>query len=292
LIDQNLERNFLILGSASRDLIKQSSETLAGRIAYYQLGGLRLTDVDIENINRLWFQGALPRAYKAKTERTAVLWLNNYISTFLERDIPQLGINIPANTLRRFWLMLSHYHGQVINYSELASSFGVSDHTVKRYIDILCGTFMIRTLQPWYVNIGKRLVKRPKIYLRDSGIFHSLLSINSMNTLLSHNKLGASWEGFALEEVIKTLNKREEDLFFWRTHTGSEVDLFWKEHGKNWAAEFKFTDAPRLTKSMKNSSNDLELAHLWIIYPGKDKYKIANNITVLPLTDIGTEWGY
>jgi uncharacterized protein len=292
LIDEKPSRRFLILGSASRGLLQQSSESLAGRIAYYQLGGLRLTDVGVENAQRLWLQGAFPRAYTAQTVGEARIWLDNYISTLLERDIPQLGIRIPANDLRRFWLMLSHYHGQVVNYAELATSFGISSYAVRRYVDILCGTFMIRTLQPWHANISKRMIKKPKLYVCDSGILHRLLSIDSMDTLTSHPKLGASWEGFAIENVIRILNKREDELYFWRTHAGSEADLFWQEHGKNWAIEFKFADAPRLSKSMHASIEDLELAHLWVIYPGKDRYRLADNVTVLPLTQTGVEWDY
>ena len=290
LIDNDSKKKFLILGSASGKLMRQSSESLAGRIAYYHLGGLRLSDVGYENSEKLWVSGSFPKAFTSKTNTAAFLWLDNYISTFLERDIPQLGINIPSLTLRRFWIMLSHYHGQVLNYSELATSFGISDHTVRKYIDILTGTFMIRTLQPWHTNIGKRLVKKPKIYFRDSGIFHNLLSVNSKKNLLEHNKLGASWEGFALETIADILDKRDEELFFWRTHSGSEVDLFWQDFGKNHAVEFKFSDAPKLNRSMKTSIDNLELSHLWVIYPGKDKYKLDKKITVLPLENFETEF--
>ena len=290
LIDNDLKKKFLILGSASGKLMRQSSESLAGRIAYYRLGGLRLSDVGFDNIDKLWLTGSFPKAFTSKTNSAAFLWLDNYISTFLERDIPQLGINIPAVTLRRFWIMLSHYHAQVLNYSEIANSFGVSDHTVRKYIDILSGTFMIRVLHPWYVNIGKRLVKRPKIYFRDSGVFHDLLSVNSNNNLLEHNKLGASWEGFALEIIANILEKRDQELFFWRTHSGSEVDLFWQDSGKNLAIEFKFSDAPKLNKSMKTSIEALDLSHLWVVYPGKDIYKLNKKITVLPLKKFEVEF--
>jgi len=290
LIDNDLKKKFLILGSASGKLMRQSSESLAGRIAYYRLGGLRLSDVGFDNIDKLWLTGSFPKAFTSKTNSAAFLWLDNYISTFLERDIPQLGINIPAVTLRRFWIMLSHYHAQVLNYSEIANSFGVSDHTVRKYIDILSGTFMIRVLHPWYVNIGKRLVKRPKIYFRDSGVFHDLLSVNSNNNLLEHNKLGASWEGFALEIIADILEKRDQELFFWRTHSGSEVDLFWQDSGKNLAIEFKFSDAPKLNKSMKTSIEALDLSHLWVVYPGKDIYKLNKKITVIPLKKFEVEF--
>jgi predicted AAA+ superfamily ATPase len=292
LIDQDKKRTFLILGSASRDLIHQSSESLAGRIAYYHLGGLRLSDVGPTRLKRLWLHGQFPRAYTATSSEQAFRWLDQYILTFLERDVPQLGITIPAQTLYRFWQMLSHYHGQLLNYSELAGSFGVSDHTVRRYVDILAGTFMIRILQPWHANIGKRLIKKPKIYLRDSGIFHSLQSIQTLDVLQSHPKLGASWEGFALETVAQTLDKRADQLYFWRTHTGNEIDLFWQARGKNWGIEFKYTDAPRLSKSLQIAAKDLNLSHLWIIYPGQEAYTLSDVVSVLPLHHITDMWQY
>ena len=203
-----------------------------------------------------------------------------------------LGISIPANTLRRFWTMVSHYHGQLINYTELGRNFGISDMTVRKYIDILEGTFMVRTLQPWYINTGKRLVKRPKIYLKDSGVFHALMSINTADQLYTHNKLGASWEGFALECMNRSIGKPSQELYFWATHAGAELDLFWQENGKNWGVEFKYEDAPRLTKSMKIAENDLNIEHLWVIYPGNKKYRLTEKITVFPLKDVKDTWIY
>lgn len=285
LVDNNKKQKYLILGSASAELLKETSESLAGRIGYWHLGGFSISDVGVANIGKLWIQGGLPRAYLAKSRKESSLWLENYISTFLERDIPQLGIKIAANTLRRFWTMLSHYHGQIINYSELGRSFGIADVTVRKYIDILAGTFMVRVVQPWHVNVGKRLIKRPKIYIHDSGIFHSLMSIESEKQLLGHNKLGASWEGFALEQISRVIAKREEQLYFWGTHAGAEIDLFWQDKGKNWGIEFKYSDAPKITKSMQQAVSNLKLAHLWVIYPGKESYKLSNKIMVLPLKD-------
>ena len=285
LVDKHPRQKYLILGSASRDLIRQSSETLAGRIAYYSLGGFRLQDVGAENFKALWVKGGFPDAFTPVHEEQSILWRQNFITTFLERDIPQLGINIPARTLRRFWTMLSHYHGQVINYSELGRSFGISDVTVRKYIDILEGTFMLRVLQPWYTNLGKRLVKRPKIYLKDAGLFHTLMNIDNYEQLVSHPKLGASFEGFALESICRQINKNDNDLYFYSVHSGSELDLFWQEKGKNWGAEFKYTDAPRLTRSMKTVQKDLDLAHLWVVYPGKTTYRLAENITAFSLID-------
>ena len=292
LVDQGKDRKFVILGSASRDLIRQSSESLAGRIAYFQLGGFRLSDVGPEAVKNLWWRGGLPRSFLAESDDESLLWRNQYIATFLERDIPQLGIAIPARTLRRFWIMLSHYHGQILNYAELGRSFGISDMTVRKYCDILEGTYMVRILQPWSVNTGKRLVKRPKLYLRDSGLFHALQSIETTEQLYTSPRLGSSWEGFALDCVCRTLGKEEGDLYFWHTHAGAELDLFWQARGKNWGVEFKYEEAPRLTRSMKTAFEDLKLERLWVVYPGKKGYDLTENVRTLPLSDIPEAWSY
>jgi predicted AAA+ superfamily ATPase len=292
LVDTRKDQRYLILGSASPDLLRQSAESLAGRIAYHELGGFRLGDVGPDNWRRLWLRGGLPPSYTALTDELSNLWREQYVATFLERDIPQLGINIPAATLRRFWLMLCHYHGQVLNYAEFARSFGVSDMTVRRYLDILEGTFMVRLLQPWHVNLGKRLIRRPKLYVRDSGLLHALLAIRTARDLASHNKLGASWEGFALEAAARAIGKRNEELYFWGTHSGAEVDLFWQEHGRNWALEVKYADAPRRTLSMVSAIKDLDLAHLWVIYPGDRAYPLAPGVSALPLTAVKDRWQY
>jgi len=292
LVDGHKKQRYLILGSASRDLLRQSAESLAGRIAFYELGGFRLGDIGPNHWRKLWLRGGLPRSYTARTDELSHEWREQYVATFLERDIPQLGITIPAATLRRFWLMLCHYHGQVLNHSEFARSFGVSDMTVRRYLDILEGTFMVRLLQPWHANLGKRLVKRPKLYVRDSGLLHALLAIGSARDLATHNKLGASWEGFALETAARAVGKRNEEVAFWGTHSGAEVDLFWQDHGRNWAIEVKYADAPRLTPSMGSALKDLGLAHLWIIYPGDRAYPLADNVSVLPLAAVQDRWKY
>ncbi len=292
LVDQGGTRKFVILGSASRDLIRQSSESLAGRIGYFQLGGFRLTDVGPETMKTLWWRGGLPRSFLAASDEESMLWRDQYIRTFLERDIPQLGITIPARTLRRFWTMLSHYHGQILNFAELGRSFGVSDMTVRKYCDILEGTFMVRILRPWSANVGKRLVKRPKLYLCDSGLFHALTSIATPEQLYLSPRLGASWEGFALDCVCRTLETAEEDFYFWHTHAGAELDLFWQAKGRNWGVEFKYEDAPRLTKSMKSAVEDLKLEQLWVVYPGKRNYRLQENIRVLPLSEVKDTWDY
>jgi len=286
LIDHHPKQKYLILGSASRDLLQQSSESLAGRIHYQYLGGFSLEEVGEKNLRILWLRGGFPRSFLSRSNGDSIHWRENYITTFLERDLPQLGIRIPSQTLRKFWIMLSHYHGQILNYSELGRSFGITDMTVKKYIDILASTFMVRTLQPWHSNIGKRQIKSPKFYLRDSGIFHTLQAIDTQDQLEGHPKLGASWEGFALELAIRSLRISDDRLFFWGTHSGAELDLFWHQGGRNLGLELKYTDAPKLTKSMKSALQDLNLSHLYVIYPGKDSYSIDKKITVLPLSEL------
>ncbi len=286
LVDNKKKLKFLILGSASRDLISQSSESLAGRIHYHELGGFGINEVKLAQHRRLWVRGAFPRSFLASSEQVSRQWREDYVSTFLERDVPQLGIRIPAATLRRFWTMVSHYHGQIVNYAEIGRSFGISDMSIRHYIEILEGTFMVRVLKPWHVNTAKRLVKRPKIYLRDSGIFHTLQGIADERTLRTHPKLGASWEGFALDNLCRVLKLPAENTYFWATHAGAEVDLFWQAGGKNFAAEFKFTDAPKRTPSMLQALKDLKLHHLYVIYPGDQAYDLDRKISVLPLEKI------
>lgn len=285
LVDNNPQQKYLILGSASRELIKQSSESLAGRISYYQLSVFNLIDINF-NFKKLWLRGGYPKAYLADSNLHGIQWRRDYISTFLERDIPQLGIQIPAQTLRRFWKMLAHYHGQTVNYSEFSRSFGISDTRIKKYLEILQGTFMVRLLQPWYINIKKRLVKAPKLYLTDSGIFHTLMEIENYDQLTSHNKLGASWEGFVIQQLIDIAPFGEENFYFWATHNGAELDLYWQFQAKNWGVEIKYHDAPKITKSMKIALDDLQLTHLWVIYPGTEKYQLDQKITVLPISQV------
>ena len=286
LVDQQKDTRYLILGSASRDLIRQGNETLAGRILFLHLSGFTLDEVNPSNWRQLWWRGGFPRSYLAPNDELGSKWREDYISTFLERDIPQFGIQVPAATLRRFWIMLSHYHGNLINYSDLGRSLQVADTTIRHYIDILESTFMIRVLHPWFTNTSKRLVKRPKIYLNDSGLFHTLQSIESHTFLESHPKLGASWEGFALNQLIHLSGLPDNRFYFWATQSGAEVDLFWQQNGKNYGAEFKYGDAPRSTRSMTTAMKDLELEHLWVIYPGKENYPIGEKASVLSIADI------
>lgn len=286
LVDKFPDKKFLVLGSASRDLVKQSSESLAGRISFLELSGFALHDISSGEYNELWIRGNFPRAFLAKNQEIAAQWREDFIQTFLERDIPNLGIQIPAITLRRFWAMLAHYHGQIFNAAEIGKSLNFSDKTVKRYLDILSGTYLIRQLQPWYYNTKKRLIKRPKIYFRDSGLFHSFLSIENKEHLLLHPKLGASWEGFALEQIIIHLNLQERDVFFWGVHTGAELDLLFQLKGKLWGVEFKYSDTPKITPSMKSALTELNLSHLWIVYPGTESYLLDHNITAVGLYNI------
>jgi len=292
LVDNRPDQKYIILGSASRDLIRQSSESLAGRIGYLQLGGFRLSDINEKNLKQLWLRGGLPKSFLAENDKQSIIWRNNYIQTFLERDIPQLGITIPSATLHRFWTMLCHYNSQIMNYSEMARSFGISDITVRNYLDILEGTFMVRTLQPWFSNTKKRLVKRPKMYVRDSGIFHSLMNIEKIEHLLTNPKLGASWESFALECVCRAIGKDDREFYFWNVHAGSELDLLWTHGGKNYGIEFKYADAPVMTKSIRIALDDLELERLWVVYPGKQKYTLDEKVEVLPLESTGNTWNY
>jgi predicted AAA+ superfamily ATPase len=284
LADQPNNISFLILGSASRDLIRQSSETLAGRIGFIELNPLSLGEV--KNSDKLWLRGGFPRSYLTDTDEDSYLWRQAYVSTFLERDIPSLGFQIPAQNMRRFWLMLAHYHGQIFNASDLGRSLGVTHHTVRSYLDILVGTFMIRQLTPWYENLSKRQVKTPKIYFRDSGLLHALMNLHTLNELYTHPKLGAFWEGFALEEIIRHTNKSPEECFFWATQSGAELDLLIMDRGKKIGFEFKFSDSPKITQSMRIACEDLHLDHLYIITPGNRSFPLDEKISVQGLDNL------
>ncbi len=284
LIDnQTLNQYYLILGSASRELVQQSSETLAGRIQYLELTPFQFNET--QQLEKLWLRGGFPRAYLAKTNDISYDWRQNYIRTYLEQDIPNLGITIPAANLRRFWNMLAHYHGNILNTSELGRSLNLSHNTIRNYIDILIHTFMIRQLSPWFENLKKRQVKSPKIYFRDSGIYHTLHNIHNKKDLWINPKLGASWEGFALEEVIRKHRADPEDCFFWATHAHAELDLLITKDGIKRGFEFKFTEQPKLTKSMKIAMADLNLDELTVIYPGEHTFPLAENVRACGLED-------
>lgn len=274
---------FLLLGSASPELLHQSSESLAGRIAYHELYGFDLGEVGPRRAKSLWLRGGFPKSFLAPSTRASVEWRLDFIRTFLERDLPQLGIQIPGETLRRFWSMLAHYHGQIWNSSELARAFGVSDSTVRRYLDVLSATFVVRQLQPWHENLKKRQVKAPKIYVTDTGLLHTLLGIRDPHDLERHPKVGASWEGFALEQVVRRLGVRRDECYFWRTHAGAELDLLVVRGRKRLGFEFKRSDAPGMTPSMRGAIEDLSLDRLDVIYPGRKSYPLAKNVRVLPI---------
>lgn len=275
---------FLLLGSASPRLVKGVSESLAGRIGFVDLSGFQLWEVGVQHLDRLWIRGGLPKSFLADSESDSAQWREGFIRTFLERDIPQLGITIAAETLRRFWMMVAHYHGQVWNAAEFARSLGTAENTARRYLDILNGAYMVRVLPPWFENLKKRQVKAPKIYIRDSGLFHSLLQVSTLSDLRGHPKIGASWEGFALEHIIRVLRTRE--AYFWATHAGAELDLMVTVAGKRHGFEFKYTDAPGRNRSMHIAIEDLGLEHLWVIYPGDQKYALDSKITAIPLEQI------
>lgn len=273
---------FLVLGSASPDIVKKTSETLAGRIEYVNLAGFDLGEVGEAVSDTLWLRGGFPPSFLARSAEDSKAWRENFIKTFLERDIPHLGISIPPVAMRRFWMMLAHYHGQMWNASELGRSMGLTDKTVRSYLDILSGTFMVRQLQPWYENTGKRQVKAPKVYFRDSGLLHCLLSLTDMHSLLGHPRVGASWEGFALEQVMQVMGQPE--AFFWATHSGAEIDLIFFRQGRRFGIEFKFSEAPKATKSAMTALTTLNLEHLWIVYPGEHQYPVEKKVSVVPLT--------
>lgn len=275
---------FLILGSASPTLIKGVAESLAGRVGFVDLGGFDLGEVGAAAQDPLWNRGGFPRAFLSPDDQAALQWREGFIRTFLERDIPQLGLNVPALTLRRFWTMIAHYHGQVWNAAEFARALGAGEATARRYLDILTGAYMVRVLPPWFENLSKRQVKAPKIYIRDTGILHALLELASLAELQAHPKLGASWEGFALEQVLAAFNPAS--AYFWATHGGAELDLLLTLRGKRYGFEFKVAEAPGTTKSMRIARQDLGLAHLWVVYPGTEGYALDEGLSVLPLRDI------
>ena len=277
---------FLVLGSASPDLLRQSSETLAGRIRFLELSGFSLAEVGVPRLDRLWLRGGFPRAYLARSDAASLGWRADFIRTFLERDLPQLGINVGAGAMRRFWSMIAHYHGQTWNSSELARSFGVSDTTTRRWLDLLAATFMVRLLPPWSANLGKRQVKAPRAYVADAGLLHALLGIDTKRALESHPKVGASWEGFGIDVVTRHLGARPEQTYYWRTHTGAELDLLIVHGRKRLGFEFKRTLAPSVTKSMHSALADLELTRLDVIYAGNATYPLAPKVRAVPLSRV------
>lgn len=274
---------FLVLGSASPELLRQGSESLAGRIVYHELGGFSLDEVGIKNHKRLWLRGGFPRSYLAPSDAISEEWRLGFIRTFLERDLPQLGITIRSTTMHRFWSMLSHYHGQIWNGSEFGRSFGVADTTVRSYLDLLTSALVVRQLLPWHENISKRQVKSPKVYIADSGLFHTLLGIKTSSDLERHPKIGASWEGFVIEQVIRWMGFRKEDCFFWATHAGAELDLLVIRGRYRLGFEVKITSSPRVTPSMRSALSDLKLQRLYVIHAGEETFYLEKSIQAIAL---------
>lgn len=272
---------FLVLGSASPDLVTSGSESLAGRVAFIDVTGFSLAELGSKALALLWWRGGFPRAYLAPSDDAARRWIEDFRRTFLERDIPQLGLRVPAATLGRFWMMLAHYHGQVLNQAELARALGSSEPTARRYLDILCSTYVVRQLPPWFENLKKRQVRSPKIYIRDSGILHALLGVPDAPALQGHPKLGASWEGFCIEQILNVCGER--DAYFWGTHSGAELDLLLTHRGRRLGFEFKYADQPTTTKSMRVAINDLRLNHLYVVHPGEHRFALDEAITATPL---------
>jgi len=293
LIDKSREQGrragqFLLLGSASMDLMRQSSESLAGRISYIEMSGLNLAEIDRNQQHRqtLWLRGGFPDSYLAADDDVAMDWLENLIRTYLERDIPQMGFRVPAARLRRLWTMLAHLQGETINYSKLASNLEVDAKTVSHYIDILTDLLLVRRLEPWHTNVKKRLVKSPRYYVRDSGILHRLLGINSYDTLLSNPVLGKSWEGFAVENILSVLPSRAES-YFYRTAAGAEIDLVIKMPSSEiWAIEIKHGVAPRIGKHYSQTCDDVGAAHKYILYGGDDEFAVRKDVKIISLSGL------
>jgi predicted AAA+ superfamily ATPase len=282
--DSRTTARFLILGSASPDLVRGVSESLAGRVAFVDLGGFATDEIGIDSYSRLWLRGGFPRSYLAAGDDESMDWREDFTRTFLERDIPGLGISIPAETLRRFWTMLAHMHAELWSGSAIGRSLGISDKTARRHLDLLHGAYMIRVVQPWFENLKKRQVKSPKIYLRDSGLLHLFLGIADRDQLLGHPKLGSSWEGFVVEHILDRLGARR--AYFWATHQGSELDLLVFHRGRRLGFEVKFSDAPKLTRSMHIAQDDLDLDSLWVLHPGENSWPMAEGIEAVAFSGL------
>ena len=285
-----LPARFLVLGSASPELIRQSSESLAGRVHYYRLGGLGLEEVEYQ-MDRRWLRGGFPEAWLAEDDAAGFLWLDSFVRTFLERDLPELGVRVPAPALRRFWTMLGHWHGQVWKSSEFARSFGVADTTVRRYLDILSAALVVRQLQPWHENIAKRQVKAPKVYLHDSGVLHTLLGVETMDALNTHPKAGASWEGLIVEAIIDHLGLQDDQAHFWATHGGAELDLLLVRGAKRVGIEIKRTSAPKVTRSVRIAIDDLGLEEAVVVYAGHESYRLGERVRAVAAKRLWNDLG-
>jgi predicted AAA+ superfamily ATPase len=277
---------FLVLGSASPEMLRQSSETLAGRISYYELPGLSLPEVHVTNQAKLWLRGGFPSSYTARTNSVSDLWRRDFIKAFLERDLPQLGVHTPAAVLSRFWSMLAHYHGQIWNASEFARSIGVTNKTVNHYLSVLTSAMVVNPLQPWHENLKKRQVKAPKVYFADTGLLHSLLRLTTLADLDSHPRMGASWEGFVIHQIIQHLGVTPNERFFWATHAGAELDLLVVRGRKRWGFEVKRTSSPSITPSMRTAWSDLNLQRLFVVHAGDHSFDMAKKIRAVALSQL------
>lgn len=275
---------FLVLGSASGDLLRQGSESLAGRLELVPLGGFLLPEVGHGSAGELWIRGGFPDSFLAASEADSRAWRRQFIETLLERDYPQWGVRVPATTLRRFWTMVAHYHGQVWNAADPARALGVSQPTTKRYLDLMTDAFMVRQLQPWHANLRKRQVKSPKVFVRDSGLLHELLGLEDRDAVLGHPKAGASWEGFVIEQVLA--GEPHDEACFWATHQGAEIDLLLRRGDKLYGVECKRADAPRLTPSIRVALEDLGLERVAVVYPGPHRYALADRVEAVPLATL------
>lgn len=283
------QTRFLILGSADPKLLRQSSESLAGRIAYHELPPLAVDETGADAMGRLWVRGGFPRSFLAEDEDQSWAWRSAFLRTFLARDLPQLGITVPATTMRRLWTMVAHYHGNRLNATELARSLGVSAPTVNSYLDALVDALVVRKLTPWFENLRKRQVKAPKVYLTDTGLLHALLRIRSESALLGHPKCGASWEGFAMQEAVRVLSVDWEDCYYWATHRGAEIDLLVFEGSRRIGLEFKRTSAPRMTRSMHSALVDLKLDRIFVLFPGDTRFRLHERVDAVGLTQACTD---
>ena len=281
-----IRTRFLVLGSAAPDLLRQSSESLAGRIAYYELPGLAVREVGFEHADRLWVRGGFPKAFLARSDRESMEWRQAFIRTFLERDLPALGVNIAADTMRRFWSMLAHHHAQPWNASEIGRSFGVADTTVRNYLDKLTDALVVRQLKSWHENLGKRQVKAPKIFIRDSGLLHALLNLPTKRDIEGHPKLGASWEGFVIDQLVQQLGVNPEETYHWRTHQGAELDLLVVRGGLRLGFEVKRTVAPTLTPSMRSAMHDLKLKSLTVVHAGDQTFPLSKQVQAVAFRDV------
>lgn len=285
LLDRKpLPAKFLILGSASPELLKQSSESLAGRLELIEMGGFDLSEIGSKKTSTLWLRGGFPLSFLAKSDADSFTWRKSFIKTFLERDLREQGIELPSVTLYRFWAMLANSHGQIWNSAPIATSLGISEPTVRKYLDIFSGVFMVRQLHPWHVNIKKRQIKSPKIYIRDTGILNSFLELGTEAEILRHQTCGASWEGFVIEQLIRILEI--DHPYYWATHQGAEIDLVFNKGGRMYGVEIKRADAPIMTPSMRIALEDLKLERIAVIYPGEKRYSLDKKVEVMPFSEI------